>query len=450
MAERQDSPETGSAEDEEEEGEDVGTGEEGEEDDDEELEEVEEEEDVDEAPEAEVTQPSEEEPPVLGELDLELAASLGAAGQGLRERVAAYADRDPDQVAGEIESESLQRAMRVAQGATRPGETGRTVAESVGWSAAEALPGLAELAFGAPRRAREQQAFLKDWDPEGLTEAQELAFAAEEAGAGARAREGRLRQQALEAARGEGASARDLQRTRDAYRRELQEASTKIGMTRAITDIALENQQEAQRQTDLDQLAQFSTQYYRNLIGTPLKEVVGSMAGIRARQISYRAAPDVESSVAELRSLGVEEDDIAAIIFFAQDKDPDERRAYLASITTAYQGPDGAGDLDLTSGATEPEGQPTTPGEEALLEQTATTPDGSGWQLPNDGVNVHGPFGLEGDDAFQYYWDQNGGRYIAFVEGQEDPIVIRKDNMVANNRLEPAFTAYQASLEQGQ
>jgi len=429
MAVRQDSPQTGSAEDLEEE---------------EEEEEVGEEEDADEDPEPEVTQPSEgeEEDPDLNlegeDTDL-LAASLAE-------------ERGEEAIEGrgmEDLSEDLQQALRVAHGATREGEPGRVALESlVGWSAAEAVPSLVELTFGAPARARQQQAFLKDWDPKGLTEGQERAFAAEEAAAGAKSREFLLRQQAFEASKGQQLSASTLKRTREAYRKELQEASTRIGMTRAITDIALENQQEAQRQTDLDQLAQFSTQYYRNLIGTPLGEVVKSAAEFRANQIAFRAQPDVESSIEELRRLGVPDDDIAVMMSLVEDMGPDERKAYLASVTTAYE--DVIGRADLPPGAEVPGPETPSPAEEALLERTSTTPEGSGWLLPNDGVNVYGPFGLEGDDDFQYYWDQNGGRYIAFVEGQEDPIVIRKDNMVANNRLEPAFRAYQASLQQGQ
>jgi len=347
------------------------------------------------------------------------------------------ADMDTAEVRSGL-SDELQEAIRIAEGTE--GEVGKFTASSVGFSALQHLPYIAEFALGQGKLARQRRGELEAMDPQGLSEAQEQAFAEQEAGVGARAREGRLRQQALEASKGGQVSARDLQRSRDAMRKELQEGATKVGVTKTITDITLENQQEQQRQKDLDSLAQFQTQYFRNLIGTPLAETVGSIGELYAKRAAFREAPDVASSVEKLQDLGVSQDDIAGMLYLALEKSPAERKKYLADISTKYEDLASEGEARARSAVRPAE---RSPGEEAQSEQTATVPAGQPWQLPRNGDSVYGPFELEGDETYNYYWDNGSKRYIAYAKGQQDMIPIRQDNMEANNKLKPAFDQWQ-------
>jgi len=399
----------------------------------------------------------------LGEEDVDEeapAAPEAPAGPGVLARVEEGAELDPDDLATLVEnlqkakvdtaqvrsglSEELQEALRIAEGTE--GEAERFAAGTVGWSALQQVPFLADYAFGIGKRSRQQIRKLESEVPQGLSEAQEQAFADLEGGVGVRSREWRMRQQSLEASKGKQISARDLQRTRDAMRKEIQEGATKIGLTKTITDITLQNQQEAQRQSDLDQHAQFQSLYFNKLIATPLAETIGSVGEFQAKRAAYRAAPDVESSIEKLREQGVSEDDIAAMLFLALEKRPAERKKYLSEIATAYTSLGDEGETRAQSAvrAAEP-----SPGEQAEVERTATVPAGQNWTLPRNGDDVHGPFVLlePGTDPFMYYWDQQQEQYIAYKKGEQNMIPISNTNTEAVQKLQPAFKAYYDSTK---
>ena len=406
-------------------------------------------------------QESEDDLAWLDDEELPRAQEEAPAGPDVLARVEEGAELDPDDLATLVDnlkeggldtaqvrsglSEELQEALRIAEGTE--GEAERFAAKTVGWSALQQVPFMADYAFGIGKRSRQQIRALESEVPQGLSEAQEQAFAAQEAGVGARSREWRMRQQSLEASKGKQVSARDLQRTRDAMRKELEEGATKIGLTKTITDITLENQQKAQIQSDLDQHAQFQSIYFNKLIATPLAETIGSVAEFKGKMDAYRAAPDVKSSIEKLREQGVPDEDIAGMLFLALEKRPVERKKYLSEIATAYTslGDEGEARAQSAVRAAEP-----SPGEQAEVERTATVPAGQVgiWQLPRNGVGVHGPFELEGDETYNYYWDDGPKQYIAYAKGQHGMISIRQDNMEANNKLKPAFDQWRNTQAQ--
>lgn len=406
----------------------------------------------------------------LDEEELPRAQEEAPAGPDVLARVEEGAELDPDDLATLVEnleeggldtaqvrsglSEELQEALRIAEGTE--GEAERFAAKTVGWSALQQVPFLADYAFGIGKRSRQQIRKLESEVPQGLSEAQEQAFAAQEAEVGARSREWRMRQQSLEASKGEQVSARDLQRTRDAMRKELQEGATKIGLTKTITDITLENQQEAQRQSDLDQQAQFQSLYFNQLIATPLAETIGSVGEFHAKRAAYRAAPDVKSSIEKLREQGVSDEDIAGMLFLALEKRPAERKKYLSEIATAYTSLGDEGEARARNGAGAPEEEVSVAAAQEAT--TASVPEGEDWELPGNppGTNIIGPFTLYSADGgtydqdFQYYWNNERQEFIAFPWNGSNMTKIDRTNAEANQKLQASYNLWQQSQQPGE
>jgi len=134
------------------------------------------------------------------------------------------------------------------------------------------------------------------------------------------------------------------------------------------------------------------------------------------------------------------------MLFLVLEKRPAERKKYLSEIATAYTSLVDEGEARAQSAvrAAEP-----SPGEQAEAERTSTVPKDQPWQLPGTpvGAGVHGPFNLEGDKTFTYYWDQNDEQYIAYRNAQPHMIPIPTTNTKAVQKLQPAFEAYYRSTQ---